>query len=223
VRFNNALNLELVGREDQQVNIRGFRVELGGIEACMEGLAGIERCAARIWQAGDQQILCAYYVPESSATVSTSEIRKALRAELPDYMVPQYFFQLAAMPLTSAGKIDRTALPYPAELEPEVRSGTEPATPTESSIAGIWKSVLGIDTVYREDFFFDLGGHSLLAVSVAARIEEHLGVNVPFRTLVFSDLKSIAETCDRGAPPSYSNRFLTLLKRRLARSASRRS
>ena len=195
VRLNNARDLEVIGREDQQVNIRGFRVELGGIEACLASHPAIDKACARVWQSGDERYLSAYYSPTTSEALPASEVRKYLRERLPDYMVPQFLFPLAALPLTASGKIDRTSLPMPSELEPEDRSGTEPASPTEQAIAEIWKSELGIDTVYREDFFFDLGGHSLLAVSAADKIEKVLGVNVPFRTLVFNDLRSIAESC----------------------------
>lgn len=195
VRLNNARDLEVIGREDQQVNIRGFRVELGGIEACLASHPAIDKACARVWQSGDERYLSAYYSSTTSEALPTSEVRKYLRERLPDYMVPQFLFQLAALPLTASGKIDRTSLPMPSELEPEDRSGTEPASPTEQAIAEIWKSELGIDTVYREDFFFDLGGHSLLAVSAADKIEKVLGVSVPFRTLVFNDLRSIAESC----------------------------
>jgi acyl carrier protein len=196
VRLNNAGDLEVIGREDQQVNVRGFRVELGGIEACLASHPEIDKACARVWQSGNERHLSAYYSSASSASLSTSEVRKHLRERLPDYMVPQFLFLLPALPLTPSGKVDRGSLPMPTELEPEERSGTDPASKTEQAIAEIWKEALGIDAVYREDFFFDLGGHSLLAVAAAGKIEQALSVNVPFRTLVFNDLRTIAEICD---------------------------
>ncbi len=217
VRLNNAGDLEVIGREDQQVNVRGFRVELGGIEACLASYPAIDKACARVWRNGDECYLSAYYSASASASLPTSEVRKFLRERLPDYMVPQFLFLLPALPQTASGKIDRTALPMPAELEPEERSGTEPASATERSIAEIWKSELGVDTVYREDFFFDIGGHSLLAVSAADKIEKTLGVNVPFRTLVFNDLRSIAETCGSLEEQSLLHR----LKQRLQTIAGR--
>ncbi len=217
VRVNNAGDLEVIGREDQQVNIRGFRVELGGIEACLASHPDIDKTCAHVWPVGSERHLSAYYSSSSSDSLPSSEIRKFLRERLPDYMVPQFLFQLPALPLTPSGKVDRGSLPMPTQLEPEQRSGTDPDSSIEKAIAEIWKEVLEIDTVYREDFFFDVGGHSLLAVAAAGKIEESLNVEVPFRTLVFNDLRTIAEICDSNDKQTAGSRVKKALSSLAAR------
>ncbi|HEY0512098.1 MAG TPA: amino acid adenylation domain-containing protein, partial [Thermoanaerobaculia bacterium] len=110
-----------------------------------------------------------------------SELRRALQAELPDYMVPAHIVVLDALPLTPHGKVDRAALP-----EPDLQvggSGEPPRTPAEAAMAGLWREVLGLDEVGREDDFFELGGHSLLATQLVARAREAFGVEVPLRAI----------------------------------------
>ncbi|HTJ76663.1 MAG TPA: amino acid adenylation domain-containing protein [Acidimicrobiales bacterium] len=110
------------------------------------------------------------------------ELRAALRAVLPEYMVPSAFVVLDALPLTPTGKVDRASLPAPAPRA-GAHPGHPPATPTEEALATIWAGVLGIEDVGRHDDFFDLGGHSLLAVRALSRIRDLLGVDLPLRAL----------------------------------------
>ncbi len=124
------------------------------------------------------------------------ELRRHLRSELPDYMVPSAFVFLEALPVTANGKVDRAALPEP-ELVRGADEGTPPETPTERAMAGLWKEVLGVSDVHREDNFFDLGGHSLLATQLVSRIRAAFGQDLPLRRVfehpVLGDLAAALE------------------------------
>src|SRR6185295_15028956 len=121
----------------------------------------------------------AYVVPAEAAP-PLAELRRALRKELPEYMVPSAFVLLEALPLTAHGKIDRAALPAP---EPRRALGAPPQSPAEIALAEIWQGLLGLEQVGLEDNFFELGGHSLLATQLVSRIRAALGVEVPLRSL----------------------------------------
>ncbi|HEX8320472.1 amino acid adenylation domain-containing protein [Longimicrobium sp.] len=166
--------LEYLGRLDEQVKVRGFRLEPGEIEAVLRGHPRVRECAvvARAYAPGDHRLV-AYVAGEANA----DELRAHLRARLPDYMVPGAFVALDALPLTRNGKLDRGALPAPAA--PGEGAGRRPGTELEGRITAIWEDLLGVDAVGVEDSFFDLGGHSLLLVRLQARLEADLCANVP--------------------------------------------
>ncbi len=182
-------DVEYLGRLDHQVKIRGFRIELGEIEAALAELAGVRQAVVvvrsdrsdgsdgSVGSPGDQRLI-AYVVGDAAA----AELREALRARLPDYMMPAAFVTLEAMPLTVNGKVDRKALPAPERVGGE-SSYVAPRTPTEEVLAGIWAEVLGVEQVGAEDHFFDLGGHSLLATQVMSRLRGAFGVEMPLREL----------------------------------------
>jgi amino acid adenylation domain-containing protein len=171
--------LEFSGRTDTQVKLRGFRVELGEIEAALAALAGVREAvvAAREDTPGDQRLV-AYVVGE----VEVAALRRSLQERLPGYMVPAAFVLLAALPLTPNGKVDRQALPAPDRQRAE-EGYRSPRTPVEELLAGIWAELLGVERVGASSNFFDLGGHSLLAVRVMGRIEHVFGVTVPISAL----------------------------------------
>ena len=158
--------LEYLGRVDDQVKVRGFRVEPAEIEAALLRHPGVAACAvvARESASGDRRLV-AYVVGGTDA----AELRAHLRQRLPEHMVPGAFVGLDALPLTPAGKVDRRALPAPAAPEGEGRS-LRPATEAEARVAGVWRELLGVERVGMEDSFFDLGGHSLLLVRLQARL-----------------------------------------------------
>ncbi|NEW06408.1 amino acid adenylation domain-containing protein [Paenibacillus sp. SYP-B3998] len=173
-------NIEYLGRIDHQVKIRGFRIELGEVEAQLLKVAGLhEATVLALEDEAGQKQLCAYFVAEAALTAG--ELRGALSQELPGYMIPSYFVQLASMPLTQNGKIDRRALPAP---EANVQTGAEfvaPRTRLEAQLARIWQEVLGLPSASVKDNFFELGGHSLRATTLVSKLYKELGVNLPLR------------------------------------------
>ncbi|MES1244614.1 MAG: amino acid adenylation domain-containing protein, partial [Acidobacteriota bacterium] len=166
--------IEFLGRIDHQVKIRGFRIELGEIEAVLLEQPGV-RAAAVVAREGS---LAAFVVVQKDL----SELRQALRARLPEYMLPSSWTVLEALPLNPNGKVDRRALAA-LEVREESPAGTPPRTPTEELLAGIWAGVLGRETVGTRESFFDLGGHSLLGSRLLARVDAAFGVELPLRAL----------------------------------------
>jgi len=168
--------IEFLGRIDHQVKVRGYRVELGEIEARLAEHPGVREAAvmARETAAGDRRLV-AYWVGDE---VALEEFRAHLAEQLPEFMVPAAFVRLDAMPLTPNGKLDRKALPAPADEAYARRGGEAPVGETETALAAIWSEVLGIERVGRHDNFFELGGHSLLAVQVISRVRQALDVEL---------------------------------------------
>jgi acyl carrier protein len=176
--------LEYLGRIDNQVKIRGFRIELGEIEALLASHPQIWETVVLVWDdaTGDKR-LAAYIVPQPEITIIIDEIRQFLKAKLPDYMVPNAFVILAALPLTANGKIDRRALPPPESGSEASDKYVAPRTPMEEILATIWSEVLKVQKVGINDNFFELGGHSLLATQLVAQIRDRLEIELPLRQL----------------------------------------
>ncbi len=178
-------SFEWVGRVDQQVKVRGFRVELGEVEAALGAIPGVRQAvaAARVDATGEQRLV-GYLVAGADAASDPAGLRKFLESRLPEYMVPSAFVTLDALPLTPNGKVDRKALPEPearaADAAPEF---VPPMGPVEEAIASAWSDVLGVGRVGPDDHFFALGGHSLLATRVVSRLRDALGLEVPVRLL----------------------------------------
>jgi amino acid adenylation domain-containing protein len=181
-RWHRDGNLEFLGRTDQQLKIRGFRVEPGEIEAVLAAHPAVREAAvvARQDPGTSARRLVAYLATQG--TVTAGELRAAVRERLPDYMVPSAFHFLEALPLTPSGKIDRRGLPDMEAAGGETGS-VPPRTPLEEEIVGIWRQVMGVERVGVHDNFFDLGGHSLLAVRLLARIRRQLGCDLPLASL----------------------------------------
>jgi amino acid adenylation domain-containing protein len=172
--------LDYIGRQDNQVKIRGHRIELGEIDANLESLPEIGQCVtlAREDKEGDQRLV-AYIVPAGAGGPDDDTLRQALAASLPAYMVPSAFVRLAAFPLTPAGKIDRKALPAPDQRAPVLaQTQVAPRTPEEDILAAIWCDVLDLASVGTNDNFFALGGHSLLAMRVIGEINKRFGAHL---------------------------------------------
>ncbi|HKC23949.1 MAG TPA: amino acid adenylation domain-containing protein, partial [Thermoanaerobaculia bacterium] len=175
--------LEFLGRVDQQVKIRGVRIELGEVEAALEKLPGVKECAvvARGEEAATR--LVAYVVPtERGGAPGATELRRALAKALPAPMLPSAFVTLDSLPLTTRGKLDRSALPEPAARS----SGGAFAAPgddIERRLAAVWEQVLGVSPVGLDDDYFELGGHSLLAVRLFAEIEKAFSRALPLATI----------------------------------------
>ncbi len=184
-RYRKDGELEYVGRSDHQVKVRGFRVELGEVEAAVARHPGVREAVvvARADSGGDARLV-AYLVPRHRPSPSTSEFRRHLKQTLPDYMVPSAFVAVDAFPLTPNGKVDLGALPDPDGGRPRLDGAyVSPVGPVEEVVASIWAAVLGIDRVGAQDNFFDLGGHSLLATQVISRVRSAFAVSVPLRPL----------------------------------------
>ena len=176
-------NIDFLGRIDHQVKIRGHRIEPGEVEARLATCPGVRAAAVLALPAETGAYrLVAYVVGEGSA-VEHVELRRRLRAILPDYMIPSAFVTLDALPLTANGKLDRKALPEP-DLNAEIAgSYVAPRTPTGEILAQIWAEVLGLERVSANDNFFEVGGHSLLATRVVSRIRSAFEVALPVRAL----------------------------------------
>ncbi|HEX2094684.1 MAG TPA: amino acid adenylation domain-containing protein, partial [Longimicrobiaceae bacterium] len=176
-------SLEFLGRLDHQVKIRGFRIEPGEVEAALARVPGVRESVvvAREDVPGDPRLV-AYVVAEPGAGDPLPGLRQALRAELPEYMVPGAFVALDALPVTPNGKVDLRALPAPDGLHGGAREYVAPRTALEEVLAAMWAEVIGVERVGMRDNFFEVGGHSLLAARVVARIRV-LKVEVPVRAL----------------------------------------
>jgi amino acid adenylation domain-containing protein len=180
-RFLPDGKIQLLGRLDDQVKVRGFRIEIGEIEGTLRRHPFVRECAVKAWGDEADRRLVAYIVPAAGEATAASDLRSFLKGTLPDPMVPSAFMTLDALPLTATGKLDRRALPEPdpASAEPYVA----PRDAIEDAVAQIWVEVLGIEPVGVHDDFFDLGGHSLLATRVFARLQKRFSVSPPLRAL----------------------------------------
>jgi non-ribosomal peptide synthetase component F/thioesterase domain-containing protein/acyl carrier protein len=189
-RFRGDGTLEFLGRLDEQIKIRGIRIEPGEVEAAIAqhpGVARVAVVAADLPTVG--RTLAAFVVLSSSAPTDGRSpllphgLREELRARLPEFMVPAIWVGLDALPLTATGKVDRRALSLLAgERRPTERPALPSPSQTEHEIAGIWQTVLGVEAPDADANFFFLGGHSLLATQVLSRIETALGVAIDLRT-----------------------------------------
>ncbi|MBT2414372.1 amino acid adenylation domain-containing protein [Streptomyces sp. ISL-12] len=176
VRHDGDGRLHFLGRSDDQVKVRGFRVEPGHVEAELAALPGVAQAAAVV---RDDRLL-AYVVPEPGAVPDPSALRRQLASTLPAYLVPTAIVVLEALPLSPNGKLDRTALPAP---DLGTAGGREPRDEREKALCGVFAEVLGVPEVSVEDDFFELGGHSLLAAKLLSRLRSVLGVEVGLRQL----------------------------------------
>jgi amino acid adenylation domain-containing protein len=189
--------LEFLGRVDEQVKVRGFRIEPGEIEAALRRTEGVADCVvvAREDEPGETRLV-AYVVGDVEAGV----LREHLRRELPEHMVPSAFVILDALPLTPNGKLNRKALPAP-EYAADADRYVAPRTEAERKVAAVWGEVLGVESVGAHDRFFDLGGHSLLLVRVQARLREAFGRPVPITHLFrYLTVSALAAALDAPAP-----------------------
>ncbi|WP_426454525.1 amino acid adenylation domain-containing protein [Paenibacillus sp. S-38] len=161
--------LEHLGRIDHQVKVRGYRIEPEEIEAkLLQTEAVREAVVMAMADENGHSHLCAYYV--ASRELAASELRSSLRGMLPDYMIPSYLMQVAQMPLTPNGKIDRKALPDPDPSSLAATTYMSARTSIEHTLAAAWQSVLGVQTVGIHDHFFDLGGDSIKSMQVSSRL-----------------------------------------------------
>ena len=174
VRYRVDGQIEFLGRVDDQVKVRGFRIELAEIESVLRqhsALGDVVVVARRDERAASNALhLVAYLVPNQDPIPTVGELRRFLQAQLPDYMVPAIFVRLEALPLTPAGKVDRQALPSPDQDRPNLEADfVPPSTDSETMLVEVWQYVLGLDRIGVNDNFFELGGDSILSIQVIAR------------------------------------------------------
>ena len=174
-----------VGRVDFQVKIRGFRIDVSEIEIALRAIDGIKDAVVvgREEASGDKRMV-AYFVPEHSRIMTSSQIRRRLALRIPDYMIPGAFVSMDALPQTPNGKTDRLRLPVPQQTRPELDVPyIPPRSRIETELARIWSEVLMINELGIHDNFFDLGGDSLRATRVVVRLLKELKIEVPLRIL----------------------------------------
>jgi len=174
-------NLEFFGRADNQIKIRGFRVELGEIEVAMLQHGEVRNCAVVMRTVAGSKQLVAYVSGEATA----DQLKNYLKAKLPEYMVPGVYVMLPELPLNTNGKVDRRALPsVEGKALQQVEEKPVAMTPVEDLLLDICAEVLGVARVSVRDNFYDLGGHSLIALRLVSRINDYFQVDMSVRTLL---------------------------------------
>src|SRR5262249_16223501 len=182
--------LEFVRRKDQQVKLRGYRIEVGEIEGGLREEKGVREAVVTMSGDGSNQRLVAYVVAEDNGEGEVvergrrrEEWRAGLRQKLPQYMLPTEWVELEKLPLTPTGKVDRKALRRPETSERAEREYVAARTPVEEALVTIWMDVLKIDRPGIRDSFFELGGHSLLVTQLISRVQKAFHVSLPVRQL----------------------------------------
>lgn len=186
--------VECLGRADQQVKLRGYRIEPGEIESALAHHPAVADCVCGVCERapGDPRLV-AWVQFRNGESLTAAELRAHLRQDLPGYMIPQHFVDLPQLPRLDNGKLDRKNLPDPFLQVPARITRTPPTGSIEQAIASIWQEILGGTALPgRDDRFIDLGGHSLLAVQVAARVHARLGVRLPLRDVMMEPLSALA-------------------------------
>ncbi|PCJ99580.1 MAG: non-ribosomal peptide synthetase, partial [Alteromonadaceae bacterium] len=196
-------NLEYLGRVDHQVKLRGFRIELGEIESVLTAHGAKEAVVIVDDNDGDKRLAAYFSRVCANAKANTRDmnadefilaIKSAVRARLPDYMVPSHFMVLDELPLTPSGKIDRKALPRPNTFSQNDEASIKPQTTVERQIAKIWQDVLKLEQVGTHDNFFDLGGHSLLLMQVQSQLQTLLDKTLPVvKLLQYPTISGLAD------------------------------
>ncbi|MFI0743110.1 amino acid adenylation domain-containing protein, partial [Streptomyces sp. NPDC021100] len=201
VRWNGDGELEFAGRADEQVKVRGHRIEPGEVQAVLAGHPDVAQAVvvAREDAPGDTRLV-AYVVPEGHTALTPGELRAHVARSLPRFMVPSALITLEALPLTPNGKLDRKALPAPDHQAGGV--GRAPRGPREEVLCGLFSDVLGVPRVGVDDNFFDLGGHSLLVTRLVNRIRSTLGLEVSVTTVFDTPtVATLAHRLDAGDRP----------------------
>ncbi|WP_433257630.1 amino acid adenylation domain-containing protein [Streptosporangium sp. CA-135522] len=199
-------SIDYLGRLDQQVKIRGNRVELGEIEAALADHPAVAAAAVtcQAGKAGDQRLI-AYLVPaeDGADPLRIDSMREWLSRRLPEYMIPTVCVTIGEVPMSVSGKIDRKSLPDPGTARPELdQSYLAPRTSTERALSEIWQDVLEVSPVGVRDAFLDLGGQSLAATAVCARIRQALGAEVSIDAmLTAATVERLGEIVDSAATP----------------------
>jgi amino acid adenylation domain-containing protein/non-ribosomal peptide synthase protein (TIGR01720 family) len=173
VRWREDGQLEFLGRVDQQVKVRGYRIELAEIEAALTGCPGVGQATVLVREdrVGEKKLV-AYVVPASGSSINTAELRKSLALKLPDYMVPSFIKVLPSLPRNSNGKLDRKALPAPEVIGTAMQASRGPRSRAEEILCSIVKQLLALPEIAPDNNFFSLGGDSILAIQLVSRARQ---------------------------------------------------
>ncbi|HKE18418.1 MAG TPA: amino acid adenylation domain-containing protein [Kofleriaceae bacterium] len=234
-RYMGDATIEFLGRQDAQVKVQGYRVELGEIEHCARSHAEVEECCVVVREVGageraaeqrrgvEHRFLLAYVVTRPGAQPTEPDIRAHLRAKLPEYMVPARIVMLDRLPLSSNGKVDRAALPEVNGEDSSASALAEEATATERDVTALWSALLGrpAEQIPRRMNFFDLGGNSLLLVALSNALRDQLGHVVPLAQLfqkttvhaLAAHLDEQASSATAESPPAERDRRAVALER----------
>jgi amino acid adenylation domain-containing protein len=188
VRSDAEGKLEYMGRADQQVKVRGYRIEVGEVEAALLKHERVREAVVLAREDGSgEKRLVGYVLREASedetSELNAGEMREHLRQLIPEYMIPTVFVEMTEMPLTPNGKVDRKRLPQVEAQSRARREDKREKSETEQMLEGIWREVLKVEAVGLEESFFELGGHSLLATQVISRVRETFKIEIPLRLL----------------------------------------
>ena len=209
-------NIEFLGRIDNQVKLRGFRIELEEIEVILSQhpLVTENVVILREDNPGDKKLV-AYLVPLANKPLPLTELRNFLREKLQEYSLPSAFVFLEQLPLSPNGKIDRKSLPIPTQNCNVTNKYTPPSNAIEEILGGIWAKILHLQRVGIHDNFFDLGGHSLLATQVISRIREAFAIELPIRCLFESpSVAQLAQTLiEKEATPGITEKRARILQK----------
>ncbi|KKD61765.1 hypothetical protein RN22_03865 [Grimontia sp. AD028] len=179
--------LEFLGRQDFQVKLRGFRIELGEVEAKLLANDAIEEVFVHLHRDPEgneaSDCLVAYYICADHASASSDTLRYFLAEHLPEYMIPTHYVEMEAFPVTSNGKLDRSALPEPQSSRDEIADIVLPETAHESALLALWQAEFSRSNISTTDDFFHIGGNSISAVRLIGAIQKNLGVTVPLRAI----------------------------------------
>ncbi len=175
-------NVEYIGRMDNQVKIRGNRIEIGEVELRLLSHPEVRNTVVVADKdENGHSYLSAYIVLEQD--ISLNELRDYMSETLPDYMIPDYFVKMDQLPLTPNGKVDKKALPKPAETRLNEQRYVKPTNPVEEKLAKIWQAVLDVDQISIHDDFFEIGGHSLKAMVLSSQVHKQFSVDLPLREI----------------------------------------
>ncbi|MEE4149196.1 syringopeptin non-ribosomal peptide synthetase SypC, partial [Pseudomonas viridiflava] len=196
--------IEYLGRNDFQVKVRGFRIELGEIESRLGSCKGVKEAVviAREDNPGEKRLV-AYVIAQPHAKLDAASLRAELAPQLAEYMLPSAFVLLDALPLTPNRKLDRKALPAPADNAFASREHVAPQGTSEKALAQIWQNLLNLEEVGRHDHFFELGGHSLLAMRMISQVRQRMGVELSLADIFAQpDLAALAQAVAHAAGSS---------------------
>jgi amino acid adenylation domain-containing protein len=199
-RYRADGTLECIGRNDFQVKLRGHRIDLGEIESVLRRFPNVCEAVVLLWEEerGEKRLV-AYLQRSARPSPDAGMLQQFLKTKLPDYMIPSAFVVLDRFPLTPNGKINRKALPAPVPERPESKHGfTPPRTPTEETLAKIWRDLLRQEVIGIDDNFFESGGHSLLAMQLLTRVRSEFKAELSLRNIFEAPtIAELAASLDR--------------------------
>ncbi|MFK7750330.1 MAG: amino acid adenylation domain-containing protein, partial [Kordia sp.] len=189
-------NVLYMGRNDNQVKIRGHRIELGEIEQVLQSQESVSQVVVTVKTFEKDQTIVAYILPENGS-IDKEGLKSDLRELLPDYMIPNHYVEVTEMPLNANGKVDYKALPELQEADMIRTEYVEASTETESQLVGIWQKLLQLDQIGVRDNFFDIGGHSIKAIKMSHDISTVFELDVSIKNIfVYPTIEQLAAQID---------------------------